>query len=201
MTEFAPNGAVIASTDRAETDFARRNRERETKVRRVGLACFLCAISASVLVSAFGILAAIILTNGFRGGDITSDAGFAAGAMLGAFMAAGNWVMFYVTIPLSWIAIGLSIGRFPEKRIRETGAYLRRGVILGAATVGIVCSLLVPLVALSGSSSLNSALPLALGGLFMGSLIGAAAGYCCAGLFTLIVRPKSQIPAIDALVF
>lgn len=116
---------------------------------------------------------------------------FVNGASGGALLAAYNFFLFFITVPAAWLALGLSIGRFPYRGIVARKPYVRWATIWGAILVG-------------GTTGLFGFLsgPLhGLGALFSGVLIGASAGAVCGLLFYAIVKPANQLSDVDVSVF
>lgn len=176
------------------------------KVRRVALAVIVCGFAACVLVALIG-FTSIFLVNFigqvFLDGASLSIAnpdrgGFVQGLAIAGFASAFNWVFAYFTIPAAIIALSTSIGRFPKRRILNTNAYLRWGAIWGAILVAAP-SLFGVFMMTSPSGSVE--LTTLLGALLGAFGVGALAGLACAGLFLLIVRPKTQLGEIDTGVF
>ncbi|MEM7492610.1 MAG: hypothetical protein AAF296_04465 [Pseudomonadota bacterium] len=193
MAEFGPNGAVI--TPPSAGDY----RRPPAKVKRVALACFICAIaaSASVALVAFGLMTALR----FAVTMVTESSGYASVGVLGGAnfamsLAALNWVLFFITIPAAWLAIGLSIGQFPHRHIIAASPYYRWSAIWGAILVGVTCSVFGAFASL-GMQALGFWLSATLTGLF----IGVLAGLICGALFRAIVRPEHQIRQVEIEAF
>ena len=177
------------------------------KVKRVILAIILCGFAACVLVALVGFAAiftlnfltqAILEAPALSPGSSNGGQGFLQGLAVASLASALNWFFGYFTIPAAMVALAASIGQFPRRRIVATNAYLRWGAIWGA--------ILVAAPSVFGSFAISSAMdPVSpatiLGALSGGAGIGALAGLGCAGLFLLIVRPKSQLGHVDASVF
>ncbi len=176
------------------------------KVKRVALAVILCGFAACVLVALIG-FSAIFLVNFI--GQVFLDSvslsitgpgrgGFVQGLAIAGFASTFNWFFAYLTIPAAIIALGTSIGRFPKRRILNTNTYLRWGAIWGGILVAAP-SVFGVFVVSNPSSPVE--ITTILGALLGGLGIGALAGLACAGLFLLIVRPKTQLGDVDTGVF
>ncbi|MEL7129774.1 MAG: hypothetical protein AAGK23_09520 [Pseudomonadota bacterium] len=171
---------------------AGRARRAPTKVKRVPLAVFLSGISAVLLVALAGAgCLAIINLFGLSTGQIGQE-GFFQGAYLAAALAALNWFIFYLTVPLACLGIGIALARKPGKKITSTAPYLRDGAIAGGICVSAVTS---------SFGMMDGSVSAGLGASFTGLIIGALAGLCCAAIFIAIVRPAQQIKVIDTSVF
>lgn len=196
MAEFGENG-VVRGPSSAELARAYSSAERP-KMRNILLACFLCGIAASILVALIAAAIAFVFSSVFTitgqaNGQLLSDGGFYSGAFVAVMMAAFNWYLFYIVVPITWIVLLLSIGRFPRRGIRDARAYYRWGGIWGAILVGGTTAIFGG--AMSGFSSA------AIGAGLTGIFIGGLAGVICAALFLAIVRPERQIADIATDVF
>ncbi len=177
------------------------------RVRRVWLAIIICGFAACVLVTLVGIVwlfglnlvGGAIFGQSLNSGPIPGPQdSFFQGLSIAGMAASFNWIFGYLTVPAAMLALGVTIGRFPRRGIIEPPAYLLWGAISGAILVAA------PSVfgAFFVSSSSDAVRPEPVFGALLGGLcIGALAGVACAGLFLLIVKPKSQIGAVDASVF
>jgi hypothetical protein len=200
MTEFGENGTVAVT----KMPGARASDYRLTKpkLKRVGLACFLCGVAACVSVAlvafAIGFVGSIAGNlMGFRGNFLSGE-DFWAGAGFAVLLSAMNWWLFYVTIPAAWLALGLSIGRFPHRGIIRPLPYYRWASLWGAMLVGGTC-LLFSGASLFGRSGIEPSFTI--GAMLGGSLIGAIAGLACGWLFLAIVKPAEQVKQINVDVF
>ncbi|MEM1036334.1 MAG: hypothetical protein AAGI14_06195 [Pseudomonadota bacterium] len=196
MAEFGPNGAVITAPTQADYAAA------PPKIKRVALACFLCGVAACLSVTLvalglFGLGRAIIIMDDDL--NVISGRGMLAGAGFAMFISLFNWFVFYITVPAAWLTIGLSIGRFPHRRITAAAPYYRWSAILGALLVGVTCSVFAALVYTDGGE--RGELGYWFGATLMGVFIGAVSGLICGGLFRAIVRPASQIKRHQLEVF
>lgn len=177
---------------------------RKTRIKRVWLATALCAVAACIAVTLVGIANLFLLSlfgqpfGGDTLGENANDLPILQGALAAALASAFNWYLFWLTIPAAALALALSIGRFPRRRIVHTAPYLRWGAIWGAILVAGPS--IFGAVIMTGSNDTGMAWRIA-GAVLNGGLIGAAAGLACAGLFLLIVRPARQVTVIDTSVF
>ena len=182
MTEFGPNGQVISGG--GPSAYA-GGYAGDTKIRRIGLAVFLCGLCACFSVAALGFLvtAIIEISIGVAAMGNRFDDGILGGARFAALLATLNWVLFFITIPVSCLVIWLSSGRMPHRGITHRNPYLRWAAIWGAILVGATTTVF---------SSLEGVLP-GLGGFLVGVPIGAVSGVVCGALFLAIVRPNTQL--------
>lgn len=199
MTEFGPNGTVLGSTPTLPGSGAGYSVPAKVKFKRIGLASFLCGLAACILVALIGgiLLFLVFQTAGTFNANLDSvlfQGGVLQGVGFATLMAAFNWYFAYFTIPAAWLALFLSIGRFPRRGILEPMPYYRWGGIWGAflvgSTTGIASFLL---------SSMDSLV--LIGGLLTGFAIGGAAGVICGAIFRAIVRPAEQVRKIQVDVF
>ncbi|RIJ26340.1 hypothetical protein D1224_00225 [Henriciella barbarensis] len=194
MPSFGSNGAVLRETNEATTrDYGTA---APTKIKRVLLGVFLCGIAASLLVALIAGIAlfGITITTEIAGSTtygMSSGDGFLAGAFLSLAFCSLNWFVFYIVVPVTWILLAFSIGRFPRRGIGRPAAYVRWSAIWGAALAGGVSSLF----------TLNISLTAWLGALITGGSVGALAGIICGWLFIAIVRPARQLADSTADVF
>lgn len=199
MNEFGPNGSVLISPTGAKANIPDYAVPAVAKFKRIGLASFLCGLSACILVT---MIAAAFLFIGFQtagvfgqnAGVVFDNEGFLQGIGMAVFMSALNWYLAYFTIPAAWLAIAFSLGRFPRRGIVRAAPYYRWGAIWGGILVGGTTGLMSLLF-----SSMNWLT--ALGGLLMGALIGGMAGVICGAIFRGIVRPAEQVKRIQVEVF
>lgn len=166
------------------------------RIRRVTFALIICTIAASILVAllagAVMFVAGVVLDLLGRSPDLSgSEPGFLAGAYMALMIAALNWFMFYIVLPVTLIVFSLSLGRFPRRGITSKRSYERWGVIWGSLLVG----------GTTGFLALFMGDAAALGSLVTGAALGAIAGLICARLFLTIVRPAKQLSEIDTEVF
>ncbi len=172
----------------------------KTKIKRVGLASFLCGVGACFSVALIGV---ILLFLTFQIADLFgSDASllFAEGSLRqgvaqAVIMAAMNWYFGYFTVPAAAIVLALSLGRFPRRGIISPVPYYRWGAIWGGILVGSttgIASFFIP----SDTQSLA-----AISAFFTGGAIGALAGLLCGAIFRGIVRPAEQVRQIQVDVF
>jgi hypothetical protein len=185
MPEFGPNGAVIH--EKPSEPAAYENHDRP-KIRRVVLAVLLCGVAASIIVTLIGaavaVCANIISTfAGFSPTAFSSGNGFMAGSFLAVMMACFNWFMFYIVIPVTWLVLAFSIGRFPGRGISRHAVYYRWGAFWGGLLVALPTGFF-------GLTVGGSAL---WGAVLTGGPIGAISGLICAALFLAIVRPRQQM--------
>lgn len=194
MATFGPNGAVLREASGATVrDYGTA---APTKIKRVLLGVFLCGFAASLLVALIAglILFAISITTDVTGSTtygLTSGDGFFAGAMLALMFCAFNWFVFYAVVPVTWLVLAFSIGRFPKRGIGAPAAYLRWGAIWGALLAGGISCLF----------TLNISAVAWFGGLVTGGAVGALAGIICGQIFIMIVRPARQLADKTADVF
>lgn len=196
MAEFGPNGTVITAPTAADYTIS------APKLKRVGLACFLCGIAASLCVALVAVGLGLV-SNLFGlftdfGVDAFDGQTFWSGAAFSVFISALNWWIFYFTIPAAWLAIGLSIGRLPHRGITHAGPYYRWAGIWGAVLVGGTCLFFSGIVGWGNSFATTSgAFAYVVGATSTGLLIGAIAGVICGALFRAIVRPATQVKRIQ----
>lgn len=199
MTAFGQNGEVLSATDASVTASPRYSVPTTAKLKRIGLASFLCGTAACILVTLIGVTIMFLAYQvtglfGYQLEPMLSDEGILQGIAMATLMSAMNWYFGYFTIPAAWIAIAFSLGRLPRRGIVHPMPYYRWGAIWGAILVGGTTMIAAFFVA-----SMN---PLsALGGLIMGALIGGGAGLICGAIFRGIVRPAEQVKRIQVEVF
>jgi len=165
--------------------------------KRIKLGLFLSSLAACLFVTLIGVVCTrvMMLAMGITGAaasySMLNGSGF-IGGMSGAFqLASYNFFLFFINVPAAWLALGLSIGRFPYRGIMHRKPYLRWGSIWGAILVGGTTSLFGFLAGfVSGTGAL-------LGGAF----VGALAGVLCGWLFHAIVKPANQLADVDVDVF
>ncbi len=183
MAEFGPNGTVIDAPLRPYQG----SLSEKPKVKRVGLAVFLSAFVSCLLVALGGFLGMAVA--GSLG--VLQAGSLGRGIELALIICAYNWVLFFITIPVSALALGFSIGRFPRRHIVEPAPYFRWGAIWGAILVAGTTAVF----------GFSSGPAVGLGALITGLLIGIPAGLACAGLFLAIVKPRQQLGMAAADVF
>ena len=169
---------------------------RRAHIRRVKLALFLSALAACLGVSVIGGigLAGAMLVQNLIGFDRVGmfDSSFAGGIATGLQLSALNFLLFLITVPAAWIALGLSIGRMPHRGIAARRPYLRWAAIWGAILVGGTTCFF----GMSGGGLATGA-----GALLSGASVGALAGIGCGFVFYMIVRPGEQLRDVDISVF
>ncbi len=175
------------------------HRPQRQKFKRIAMASFLCAVAACILVSLIGLLVAFTYMQvtaliGIESGDSFDERGLFSGAAIAVMMSAMNWYVGYITVPAAWLALGLSLGRFPRRGIFAPMPYYRWGMIWGSILVGATT-------AIASALLLSIEFSLILGAGATGAAIGAIAGGLCAWLFLAIVRPAEQNKQIDVSAF
>jgi len=199
MVDFGPNGSVLTNGDKSEADRSTYVVNPVAKFKRIGLASFLCGMAACILVTLIG---AMFLFLGFQisslfgydAGRLFNDGGLLQGIGFATLMSALNWYVAYFTVPAAWLALALSLGRFPRRGIVRPQPYYRWGAIWGAILVGGTTG--IASFMLSQTNMVT-----AVGGLLMGVLIGGTAGIVCGAIFRSIVRPAEQVKQIHVDVF
>ncbi len=195
MADLGANATVTMPLTYAPVD--------KPKIKRVALAILLCGPAASigvalisaVLIFIYSMLHEMLGINIDIGG--LNNGGFGFGLAIAVLGGAFNWYFFYLTVPAAWLALGLSVGRFPRRGISAPAPYYRWGAVWGAVLVGGVTTIAAGLFGSDGGEVFVSAI----GGLIGGVVIGGSAGLLCAALFRLIVRPERQMETVDADVF
>ncbi|MBU2085717.1 MAG: hypothetical protein KKB75_12830 [Alphaproteobacteria bacterium] len=164
-------------------------------IRRVKLGLFLSSLAACLGVSVIGglMLGFAHMLFGLFGinGTQPFQSTLMSGVLTGLQLAALNFVLFIVTVPVAWLALGLSIGRMPHRRIAARKPYIRWAAIWGAILVGGTTFIF----------GLIESIPTAFGALVAGAGVGALAGVGCGLLFYAIVRPDEQLRDVDISVF
>nr|WP_321512087.1 hypothetical protein [uncultured Hyphomonas sp.] len=165
--------------------------------RRIKLGLFLSSLAACLFVTLIGVVCTrvMMLAMGITGTaasySMLSGSGF-VGGMSGAFqLASYNFFLFFINVPAAWLALGLSIGRFPYRGIMHRKPYLRWGSIWGAILVG----------GTTGFFGTLASIPSGMGALTGGVFIGTIAGALCGWLFHAIVKPANQLADVDIDVF
>jgi hypothetical protein len=166
-----------------------------THIRRVKLGLFLSSLAACLGVSVIGglMLGFAHMLFGLFGMNGTQpfQSTLMSGVLTGLQLAALNFVLFIVTVPAAWLALGLSIGRMPHRRIAARKPYVRWAAIWGAILVGGTTFIF----------GLIESIPTAFGALVSGASVGALSGVGCGFLFYAIVRPDEQLRDVDISVF
>ena len=166
-----------------------------THIKRVKLGLFLSSLAACLGVSVIGglLLAFVQIALGLFGMNGTEpfQSTFSSGVVTGLQLAALNFVLFLITVPAAWLALGLSIGRMPHRRIAPRKPYIRWAAIWGAILVGGTTFIF----------GLIESIPTAIGALLSGASVGVLAGVGCGFLFYAIVRPAEQLRDVDISVF
>ena len=196
MTDFGSNGEVLSKAP-AYTAPGYAVEGQYRKIRRIKLGLFLSSLTACLSVTLLGALGSAILftvmnafgVNHFY--DMTGS-GFPMGLMLGVQMATYNFILFFITVPVAWAAMGFSIGRFPHRGIANRMPYIRWAAIWGMILVGGTTLIF---------GGLIGGLLAAFGALLVGLVIGLTAGICCGLLFYAIVKPAEQLHDTDISVF
>lgn len=195
MVTFGENGRVDLS-GRAEQRAYSQARNRP-KIRRVAIATILCTLAASILVALLAGIVAFVGAMILRLVGLTPTAagnseGFLGGASIALMMAALNWFVFYIVLPVTLVVFSLSLGLFPSRGIAAPAVYYRWGAIWGAILVG----------GTTGFFGFALSAAAGFGALLTGGTIGILAGLTCARLFLIIVQPARQLDeAMTAEVF
>ena len=165
--------------------------------RRIKLGLFLSSMAACLGVTLLGLLctSAMTLSLGLTGAamnyGLLGSGGFVGGMLAGCQLATYNFILFFITVPAAWLALGLSIGRFPYRGIVRRPPFVRWGAIWGAILVGTT----------TGGFGLLQSLATGLGALVSGGSIGAFSVAGCGLLFYTIVKPANQLADVDVSVF
>ncbi|WP_371309235.1 hypothetical protein [Hyphomonas sp.] len=181
------------------------------RFKRIKLGLFLSSLAACFGVTLLGLLAggALQMMVGILGSGsgytLLSGRGFMSGLMIGFQMATYNFILFFITVPAAWLALGFSIGRMPYRNIVRIQPYLRWGAIWGAILVGGTTGIFGALISSNGfafeTAATGSAVAAAIGSLIAGLAIGTTAGALCGLLFHRIVRPQEQQADVDVSIF
>jgi len=195
MTEFGPNGEVVG-TGPSDLSVDYRALSKDRKIRRVKLGLLLSSLAACLGVTLIGLVVTFVFGVLEGVGLLTTmfdrpNGGFVMGIQMGAMMSLFNFILFFVTVPAAWLAMGLSIGRFPHQGIAARAPYLRWASIWGALLVG----------GTTGGFGVTASLLTGLGAALTGACIGALAGLVCGLLFLAIVKPAQQLHEADISVF
>ena len=184
-----------AEDDAALPDYAGPVQRR--RFRRIKLGLLLSSMAACLGVTLLGFICTAMLSNilGLSGAsmnyELIGSNSLMGGVSLGFQLASINFLLFFITVPAAWLALGLSIGRLPYRGIVNRKPFLRWGAIWGAILVG----------GTTGGFGLLVGPLQALGALVSGGLIGAVAGLGCGLLFYAIVKPANQLADVDVNVF
>jgi hypothetical protein len=195
MTEFGSNGEVVGTGPSAlPVDYRALGNHR--KIRRVKLGLLLSSLAACLGVTLIGLILTFVLGVLEGIGMLPTmfdrpNSGFVVGVQMAAMMSLFNFILFLVTVPAAWLAMGLSIGRFPHQGIAARAPYLRWASIWGALLVG----------GTTGGFGVTASLLTGLGAALTGACIGALAGFVCGLLFLAIVKPAQQLHEADISVF
>ncbi|KJS35271.1 MAG: hypothetical protein VR74_16935 [Hyphomonas sp. BRH_c22] len=152
-------------------------------------ACLGVTLLGAVFTGLLSMMAGLFgasVNSGLRGSD-----GLLSGMYGGMQLATYNFILFFITVPAAWLALGLSIGRLPYRGIVQRRPYTRWGSIWGAILVG----------GTTGGFGLIGGVTSGLGALLSGGMIGAIAGAGCGLLFHAIVKPANQLSDVDVSVF
>ena len=202
------DGSIVSGAREAalsEASYAERGR---LQIKRLWLGAFLSAITAVLAVAFVGL---VFVTVGWAMGELVFRDGWDAtwdgnplliGAAGAAFASIMNWYVFFITIPIATLVLRFSLGRLPGKGVTRVRAYLRWGSIWGAILVSLPSVLggfLLFGMGATGRAGGDSgySFQVWLGSSLTGALIGAIAGLGVAGMFMLIVRPRSQVKLAD----
>lgn len=195
MAEFSDDEHMQAPTPRSGYTV-----QTKTRIKRIGLACFLCGIGACFSVALIGVTLLFLAFQisdlfGTNAGIVFGDSGIRQGMGMAVLMSAMNWYFGYFTIPAAAIVLALSLGRFPRRGITRAAPYYRWGAIWGALLVGGttgIASFFIPNEARAAT---------AFSACLTGAAIGASAGLFCGAIFRGIVRPAEQVRQIQVDVF
>jgi len=179
------------------------------RIKRLWLGSFLGAVTA-VLAVAF--VALLIGTTGWAIGmllfgegafDTSMDGNpWAIGMVAALLVCLFNWYVFFISIPIATLVLRFSLGRLPGKGIARVIPYLRWGAIWGAILVALPSLLGGGLFMGLNGRDMSGPNAMFIPQVFAGSgltglFVGAIAGVAVAGMFMLIVRPKSQVKLAD----
>lgn len=179
--------------------------QTKQKFKRIGLASCLCGIAACVLVALLG--GALAAAYYFFTEQVkllpSPETGIMLGLVYGMLASMMNWVVGYITIPITILILFFTIGRMPRRGITYRLPYLKWTLIIGAVLVGSVCAIGTPLFSsMNNSLFVNQSVALVMiGAGISGFTIGVLSGLIIGWLFYAIVRPAEQVRTIDASVF
>ena len=167
------------------------------RFKRIKLALFLSSMAACLGVTLLGVICTSLFNtalgitgSGSQYGMLGQET-FLSGVMMGFQLSSYNFVLFFITVPAAWLALGLSIGRLPYRGIVKRRAFVRWGIIWGTILVG----------GTTGGFGLLIGPAHGAGAFVSGGLIGAAMGAACGLLFYAIVKPANQLADVDVSVF
>ena len=167
------------------------------RFRRIKLGLLLASLLACFAVTVLGIVGSSLLsimlglTDAGRHYGLLNGETFLSGVMMAFQLSSYNFILFFITVPAAWLALGLSIGRLPYRGIVAQTPFVRWGAIWGALLVG----------GTTGGFGLLVAPIHALGAVISGGLVGAVAGAACGLVFHAIVKPANQLADVDVDVF
>ena len=166
------------------------------RFKRIKTGLLLASLAACLGVTLLGAVCTGLssMMGGLFGAAMNSglrNDGFISGIYGGMQLATYNFILFFITVPAAWLALGLSIGRMPYRGIVRRTPYVRWGSIWGAILVGST----------TGIFGLIGGVISGLGALLSGGMIGAVAGAGCGLLFHAIVKPANQLSDVDVNVF
>lgn len=168
---------------------------RPRRVKRIRLAILVAAFAACFTVTLMGLLFGGLMQLAFGilglGGLGIGETGFISGARMAMSLATFNFILFFITVPAAAMALGLSVGRFPQRGITALAPYMRWGTIWGAALVG----------ATTFGFGLFGGPAAAVGALVAGGAIGGLAGAFCGFLVHRIIAPARQLTEMDVSIF
>ena len=185
-------------TDEAESETplpAYATTPRPRRVKRIRLSIFVASVAACFSVTLMGLLFGGLMQLAFGilglGGLGIGETGFISGARMAMSLATFNFILFFITVPAAAMALGLSVGRFPQRGITALAPYMRWGTIWGAVLVG----------ATTFGFGLFGGAAAAAGALVAGGAIGGLAGAFCGFLVHRIIAPARQLTEMDVSIF
>ena len=128
----------------------------------------------------------------FISGEQTVWTQIANGVQLAMLLGLMNFVLFFITVPAAWLALGFTLGRKPRKGIANASSYYRDAMIWGALLVGLTTGVF---------GAMDDKLIVSTAAGVTGAMIGASAGAICAFVYLLIVKPTQLYTEPDASVF
>jgi hypothetical protein len=168
---------------------------RPKRVKRIRLAILVASFAACFSVTliglVFGGLMQLIFGMLGLGGLGLGEPGFIGGARMALSLATFNFILFFITVPAAAMALGLSVGRFPQRGITALAPYMRWAGIWGAVLVGIT----------TFGFGLFGGAAAAAGALVAGAGIGGLAGAFCGFLVHRIIAPARQLTEMDVSIF
>ena len=172
-------------------------------IRRNKLACFVSGIFSVFAVTLVAICLFFLLNllhiaitghelDGM--GRFPAENSFLTGVTTALFVSMFNVFVCFITVPLVWILLGQSLGRFPHRGFATRLPYFTACLLSGACLVGLAS--IIPYQhfftdTYTGSRSL--ALQTIAGSVLCGLLIGSLAGALTATVHLLILRPATQL--------